>query len=241
MRLFMASEKKLRGLDISEEIFSKLLEQITNGTYQPGDKIPSENELRTLYGVSRNTIRAVLNKLNTLGIIETRRGDGSYVRHHGANIPLRMMTPNLVFAKHDLIDILEFRRGIEIEGVKLAAVRASEEDIATLKALMKSMKASTDDMRRFSELDTEMHIMFAKASKNEMFANMMEIVHTILTNDMKNLLVAQGADIDSVFYHESIISCIEHRKPTEAAFLIERHLTLIIERVQNQMSTIQNS
>lgn len=216
--------------DTTERIYNELLESITNGSFAPGAKMPSENELKDRYGVSRNTIRLVLKKLSAVGIVETRRGDGTYVRKAGANVSLNMMVPSLVFEKHDLMDILEFRKGIEIQAVKLAALRATDEDVGKLKTCLRRMKKHMFDMREFEIADADMHVQLAKASKNEMFGSMMEIIHSILTNEMKTLLVRQGKDIDSFFYHSQIIDCIENRKPEEAAFMMEKHLDLIIDR-----------
>lgn len=213
-----------------DRIYDELLHQIASGAYQPGTKLPSENELKDRYGTSRNTVRLALNRLNTLGILEIRRGDGSYVCKMGSNVSLRTMVPTILFEKHDLGDILEFRKGIEVQSARLAALRATEEDIRKLRICLKRMKKLLDNMREFADADTEMHIQIAKASKNEMFSSMMEIIQSILTDEMKGLLVSQGTDIDSYFYHESILACIENHKPEEAAFMMERHLDLVMER-----------
>lgn len=52
-----------------DRIYDELLHQIASGAYQPGTKLPSENELKDRYGTSRNTVRLALNRLNTLGIL----------------------------------------------------------------------------------------------------------------------------------------------------------------------------
>jgi len=213
-------------------VYNEVLESITNGTYKPGDRIPSENELKNFYNVSRNTVRLALNKLNTLSIIETKRGDGRFVRKIGANISLNMMMPTILFEKHDLIDILEFRKAVEVQAIKLAAVRSDDKDIKKLRKLLKRMKKMSYDMTKFWRVDTDMHIELAKISKNEMFSTMIEIIQDILTNEMKSLLIKQGTDIDSYFYHNLIIECIEKQKPNEAAYLMEKHLDLVIDRVK---------
>ena len=216
----------------SDRIFNGILEQINSGALTPGQRLPSENEMKESYGVSRNTIRLVLNKLCALGIVETRRGDGSYVRKAGANVSLNMMAPGLIFEKHDLVDILEFRKAVEVYAVRLAAQRAGPRDIAKMKACLKQMKKYLESMREFEMADTDMHIQIAKATKNEMFGSMMEIIRNVLTHEMKAMLVKQGKDIDSYFYHSAIVECIESRKPDEAAYMMEKHLNLIVERIK---------
>lgn len=217
--------------DANQKMYDELVMFITNGTYKEGDKIPSENELKEHYNLSRNSVRLVLNRLKTMGLIETRRGEGSYVRKPGANLSLQSQIPTLLYKKHDLLDLLEFRKGVEVEAVKLAAQRATEDDIKQMKSLLVEMKKNIMKMSEFAAVDEKMHVYFAKASKNEVFGSMVEIIQSILTGDMKELLVTQGMDIDSYFYHESILNCIQAKKPDEAAYMMEKHLQHVIERI----------
>lgn len=72
--------KPINKVNVSEQVFSQLKKAIVEGVWKPGDKIPSENELASSFGVSRMTVRQSLQKLIALGLIETKLGDGSYVR-----------------------------------------------------------------------------------------------------------------------------------------------------------------
>ena len=173
-----------------------------------------------------------LNRLRTMGMIETRRGDGSYVKKMGANLLLASEVPTLLYQKHDFIDILEFRKGVEIESVKIASKRRSDDDILQMKGALLQMKRNIMVMDKFFIADDQMHMLFAKATGNEMFTSMLEIIQSILTEDMKSFLLNQGTDIDSYFYHESILSCIENKKPEEAGFMMDRHLSAVIERIR---------
>ena len=219
--------------DVTSQIYSELLENIKNGTYPPGSRLPSENEMREMYGVSRNTIRLALNQLKTQGIVETRRGDGSYVRLGETDYFLQLATPILAQQEYGLLSILEFRRGIEVESARLAAERATPEDLRALQKCLRDMRMSRNDMAVFSKADAAMHAQLTAASHNELFVSIMAVLQRILTNDMEALLVHQGGDIDSYFYHEAIISCIENKKSEEAAFLMNKHLNAIIARIQS--------
>lgn len=219
--------------DVASQIYSDLLEHIKKGTYPPGSRLPSENEMREMYGVSRNTIRLAINRLKTQGIVETRRGDGSYVRLGETDYFLQMAVPVLAQQEYGLLSILEFRRGIEVESARLAAERATADDLRSLQKCLRDMRMSRNDMAVFSKADAAMHAQLTAASHNELFVSIMAVLQRILTNDMEALLVHQGSDIDSYFYHEAIISCIENKKPEEAAFLMNKHLNSIIARIQS--------
>ena len=60
-----------------------------------------------------------------------------------------------------------------------------------------------------------------------------DIIRTMLLPEFKNFLSAQGEDIDSMFYHTMILQCIRNHKPDEAAFFMDRHLELVINRMKN--------
>jgi len=68
------------GMKLYEQVVSHIQELIVKGVYQKGDMLPSENELTEMMGVSRITVRGALRLLNETGVIETRRGKGSFVR-----------------------------------------------------------------------------------------------------------------------------------------------------------------
>lgn len=222
------------GKDLASAVYSDLMEAVMNGTYPSGSRLPSENELKEKYGVSRNTVRLAISRLNTLGILETRRGDGTYVRRQGIDYMLRTATPIVALQTYDLMSILEFRKGLEVEAVRLAAERATPENLRQLHRCLQQMRQNKDNMVAFSNADAAMHKQLAAASHNELFISMLDVVQHILTNEMQMLLTHQGMDIDSLFYHETIICCIENRKPDEAAFLMSQHLDAVISRMQAQ-------
>ena len=73
--------KPIKRVNVGEQVLLQLKKMLIDGEWAPGSKIPSENELAELFEVSRITVRQALQKLNALGLIETRLGDGSYVRN----------------------------------------------------------------------------------------------------------------------------------------------------------------
>lgn len=87
-------------------------------------------------------------------------------------------------------------------------------------------------MRTFASRNTDFHLEIAKASHNMLYIKMMEIVSRMILPVMQDFLDAQGTDIDSTFYHGMVLQCVINHKPEEAAFFMQRHMALIIERVE---------
>ena len=121
--------KKASAVDL---ICNKMKEQISLGIWATDRKIPSENELAEAFGVNRLTVRLALQKLNTLGVLDTRVGEGTFVRpfnfsEHMHEISEFYITPKV------LDDISEYRKILEIECARLAMERATPEELEELR------------------------------------------------------------------------------------------------------------
>lgn len=137
----MEKIQKIRKTSAPDLVCEKIQEMISQGLWSYDQKIPSENELADSFGVNRLTVRIALQKLNTLGILDTRVGDGTYVRHfdfdqHIDNIAEFYMTPKL------LNDVYEFRMLIEVESVRLAIERYSLEELEQLREYAEQFEAA---------------------------------------------------------------------------------------------------
>ncbi|MCI6955814.1 MAG: FadR/GntR family transcriptional regulator [Candidatus Faecousia sp.] len=226
-------ENKRTNLNSSEKVYLQILDLIKNGEFKSGERLPTENELSKRFSSSRNTVRMALNRLRTMGIIDTIHGDGSYVRKVNSDVYLNVMIPALLYEQNDLFDILAFRRGIEVEAVILAAQNADAEDIENLNDICKRLDQVEEDPEKQWRLNTTLHMQMVRCSHSKLFVTMEEIVQSILTKEMQDFLIHQGEDIDSNYYHKMIISSIARHQPDEAGFLMSKHDKLIIDRVRD--------
>lgn len=224
------------AVSLVEQTYDSLLNMIIQKEFKPGDRLPSEMALCEMFEVSRNTLRAALNKLSVLGFTETKQGGGTYVKEVDSDVYLNFFVPALLTHNVNLLEIMQFRKGIEVEAARLAAEAATPEDIEMLKELLDNCKHHLEDMHDFADANTDFHKSIAKASGNKMFEKIMEIIRIMILPEMRNFLEDQGSDIDSTFYHEMVLRCIIDRKPEEAAFFMERHMKLIVERVKEYVS-----
>lgn len=175
-----------------EQVYNQLLKMIIRRELKPGDRLPSEMVLCDQMGVSRNTLRAALNKLDALGFTVSRQGGGTYVKEVDSDVYLNFFVPALLTHNVNLLEVMQFRKGIEVEAARLAAANATDEDIAELSELLEHCKENLDEMERFAQSNTDFHTAVAKASHNMMFKKMMEIIRMMILTEMQNFLVAQG-------------------------------------------------
>lgn len=160
----------LHRVSISEQLFSILKQKIASGEWKNGEKIPSENELAAQYGVSRMSVRSAFQRLTALGLLETKPGDGTFVREFSL-LHYFQEASDLIATSNNMDQIREFRRFFESDCVRLACLRRSEEDISALKAIWNRMQstAGTDNFDAFFEADMDFHGKICEMTRNELF------------------------------------------------------------------------
>ena len=219
--------------NVTEKTYTEVMSMLLSGKYEPGDKLASENELKDMFGVSRNTIRAVLNKLVVMGIVETRRGEGSFLKGFGTQMYINSFVPSFLLNEDDLIGLVEFRRGVETSSARLAALNATEEDIRDMGSYFDQITKEETSSHDFASLTSNFHVKIAIASKNELFVRLLELVLWIMTSKMENFLYYKPNVEDSSFYHYMVYQCIKQHKPDEAAYMMDCHIKHLVERVKD--------
>ncbi len=210
---------------ISEQIFEQMKQQILDGEWVCGEKLPSEAELGSIFGVSRVTIRQALQKLVVLGLVETRSGEGSYVKE--ADIGQQMKTallPGVYLQAQNTQAVLEFRSVIEVETAGLAARRATEKDIARLKEILKcQMDVNSRTVKSFADEDMEFHMTIARSTGNALIIATYEILWDVLNNTMNQMVHSLGFDV-GLPYHQKLIEAIEARDEHSAILTMKAHI-----------------
>ena len=129
----------VKRISISEQIFEQMNEQIISGELKPGDKLPSENELCKMYQVSRTSVRQALANLSSLDLIETRFGEGSFVKELNSGVMMTPLLSHTFLSDKSIIEVIELRQLIEPNAAQLACSKASEEDIERLSRIYLQM------------------------------------------------------------------------------------------------------
>ncbi|HEY1586847.1 MAG TPA: GntR family transcriptional regulator, partial [Polyangia bacterium] len=135
---------------VAEEIVQQLRGLILRGEYAVGDKLPPERKLAEELGVNRASLREAIKSLEHMGLVKTRQGDGTRVLDFMQTAGIELVShlipgdgmPNLDV----LTDVLEFRRWFGRESARLAAERATAEDVKKLEAMADQASEPALDM-----------------------------------------------------------------------------------------------
>ena len=175
----METKKKDDRKLLGSQIEDRILEYIKEKPLEVGDRLPNEFELAEMFEVGRSTIREAVKGLVTKGVLQVRRGAGTYVSSltPAEDDPLRLNAK-----LHDrfklALDLFDVRLILEPEIAAKAAVYATDEDIATLKRLCKETEelylADKDHMPK----DIEFHTWIARCSKNQVMESLIPIINS---------------------------------------------------------------
>lgn len=128
--------KPIRKVNVGEMVFNQLQDLLIRGEWKPGDRLPSENELAELFHVSRITVRQALQKLSAMGLIETRLGEGSFVRKVDASESMNALVSTLYLDNASSLQVFEFREILDTEAAGLAVERGTEAEIQELEIIL---------------------------------------------------------------------------------------------------------
>jgi GntR family transcriptional regulator, transcriptional repressor for pyruvate dehydrogenase complex len=213
----------IKKANISEQVFEQLKQQLIAGEWKSGDKIPSENELAVAFGVSRVTVRQALQKMTVLGLIETRLGEGSFVKEIKPGVYMNTLIPMAYLGEQSLLEVLEFRQAIEVKTAELAAKRATDEDIEGLEKIFDRMKKYKDDARRFSEADLDFHLKLAEMTDNSLIIETHNIIKDILSVAMQHIVEKLG-NTKGLYYHEMLLEATKERDYKKCGDIMAHHV-----------------
>jgi GntR family transcriptional repressor for pyruvate dehydrogenase complex len=193
-----------------------LLDYVLSGDIEHGAKIPSERQLAEALGVGRSAVREAIKSLNVLGLLDVRQGDGTYLRQSGSSLLLRVIEWGLLLDEPRVQDMIEARIELEIVVAGLAAIRATDEDVALLRQCLEAMKAAGDDVEAYVEAEIAFHLQVARTTRNEAFVNLVSSLSSLLRVWTGRVLRHAGETRTSASIHEPLVEAIAAGHPEQA-------------------------
>jgi len=219
--------KRLERTSVRLQVFEQMKQQIAGGHWAPGTKIPSETELSRIFGVSRISVREALQKMVALDLLETRHGEGTFVRRL-ADHRMSPLIPQMLLTRHDILDVLEYRRIVESGIVGLAVKRATAADLAELETLLQRMRKSKNDIPEHAAQDLEFHLALARMTRNPVILKITAVIKDLLTSSMVDIVRTMGVDL-GIHYHAAILAALKARDKVRAQALMTEHIAKTVQ------------
>ncbi|GGA51663.1 GntR family transcriptional regulator [Kroppenstedtia guangzhouensis] len=209
-----------------QSILLRIHEVIDEEGLKPGDRIPSERELVSRLQVGRSTVREALRALELLGIITTRRGQGTFLQPYRSHRLVELLAFYILRDETARDNLLEMRMLLETGAVRLAALRAREEDLHALEGIWSAMKKKVLAGEVPVEEDYEFHRRMVQSSHNHLLLRVWYPVIQYGQTVRENSLNRCGRPQQALQEHRDILDAIRERNPRVAERRLEAHLSV---------------
>ncbi|RZS90055.1 DNA-binding FadR family transcriptional regulator [Motilibacter rhizosphaerae] len=217
----------LQRAPLAEQAAAAVADGIRAGRWAVGDRLPGEAQLAEELGVGRSTVREAVRVLAGAGMVESRQGAGTYVRaaaRSGWGEALR---------RAEVVEVVEAREALEVEGARLAAERRTEEDLAALDAALAERAAAVGGpAEAYVDADLAFHRAVVAAAGNPLLLELVDLLRERVRTAMLDYLRLQGeADPPAEHdLHARIVERVRQGDAEGAARAARGHLVALARR-----------
>jgi GntR family transcriptional regulator, transcriptional repressor for pyruvate dehydrogenase complex len=206
-------------------VAKQLLQLLTEGNFSPGTRLPPERQLATSLGVGRSTLREALAALDVLGLVDVRPGSGTYLAADSSELLPQAIKWGLMLRQPRTRDLVEVREYLEVVTARLAAERATDDDIARLRETVDAMRAAGDDVDAFVKADLAFHFEAARIAANTVLQDILHSIQSLLTAWFDRTLRVPGTIDATLKEHEAVFEAVATRSPD----LAERRMKALMD------------
>jgi len=228
-----------RNEQLPARIASEIVRQITEGSFLPGQKLPTEHNLAQSFGVSRSVIREAIAQLRNEGLIETRQGVGAFVTSPDRRQAIRIEPETLADQDH-FRSLFQLRMALEIEAAGLAAVHHTAQDMQRLDEALVEMTGRKKWTDEGIAADLAFHRALAAATHNEYFPIVLGFVAERISQAIRTAraraVLEEIVEI-TITEHQAIRNAIAARDPLKAREVMRQHIVGAASRVNLKLET----
>ena len=224
-----------RGERLVDHVYGQLLEFIVEQNLHEGDRLPSEHELSRMTAVSRPIVREALTRLQADGLIESRRGAGSFLRQRPSPHHIEHLRPPAARAR---LDAFEVRIALEPAAARLAALHRAEGDLQIMRSALEALAAAHAAQEPGGAHDLRLHRTISQASRNPMFLVALDALDQQVDGVVvpSIAVIAEGAELRArrvEHEHLAILEAIEQADPDRAEAAMRLHMVSARSRALN--------
>jgi GntR family transcriptional repressor for pyruvate dehydrogenase complex len=223
--------KHVRKTKVYHEIVEQIKALIAAGRIKPGDRLPPERELAELFKASRNSVRDAIRVLEQMGMIDSRQGDGTYIRSVTADEVTAPLALCLLQSRTQMRELWEVRRVLEPPLAEAAAARITEEELDELETILDVQRRKVEIGLLALEEDAAFHYGIAQAAGNHVMLHVMDTLVDLLRQSRERSLQQGDRPVFSHAGHVRILAALRRRDPVAARTEMLHHLREVEERV----------
>src|SRR6202050_430616 len=225
--------KVVRPSLLYEQIVQQIEDSVLNGSLKPGDQLPAERDLAQRLGVSRTAVREAVKALREKGLVEAYFGRGTFITD-GTSQAVRQSLDLVakIGQPESSTHLAEMRAILEPEIAALAAVRAQEPELATMREAVAVMDRAGHDPDAYIEADLDFHLALAEAAANPIILSLIDSIVGLLREQRLRIFRVAGGPERGQVYHKRILDAVERHDSEKSREAMRAHLYQVLEDSQ---------
>ena len=222
--------KVIQTSRLYEQIVQQIEDSVLNGTLKEGDQLPAERELAQQFGVSRTAVREAIKALHEKGLVDAFPGRGTFITSGNSNSMRQSLDRILKSGQPDgAAHLVEIREILEPEIAALAAARADDQDLATMREAVSVMDNARHDVDAYIEADLDFHLALAEAAGNPFILSLIDSIVGLLREQRVRIFYVHDGPERGQVHHKRILDAMERRDPRGAREAMQAHLQQVRE------------
>lgn len=213
--------KKAPSLHVSVQ--ESLRAYIAENGLQPGAPLPPEGELAQQLGVSRNSVREGVKALESVGVLEMRRGVGAFVKAFSFEPLLANLTYGLGDVLDQIEDVIAVRRALELGMIDQTLERIGPDDIRELRATLETMRERAERGEAFPDADRQFHLLLFRCLDNAVLTRLIEVFWLAFYRASNFTVLANPDPMQTWRDHAAIVDAIEARDLAGVRARLDQH------------------
>ena len=209
--------KNIKHESVVDEIIEVFKQKLISGDLKPGQKLPSESELVEQLGVGRSALREAIKMLSALGVVDVRRGDGTYIVEEVSSESLNELVFQIILEAGINLELLGLRKLLQIGYCRLCAEKASAGDIKIIEKAANNFEnlVYRDDrnIEQLTQADLNFHYSIIDATKNLLVIRICRAVEEMFFGSIRNTVSNIVRQQEGSEGHRKILTAIKERNP----------------------------
>ena len=210
--------KSLKKESVVQSVINCLTDAMRSKELKPGDRIPPEPELASSLGVARSSVREAIKILTYLGVLESKRSEGTFVCDGFRESMIDPMVYGILLNQDSSENLMELRQMVEAGILRLAMRKYTEEEGQALEGILGKMRQIIDSgentVERFFQIDDEFHSMVSQMGKNPLADKINRVVRTLtyaMRRETVAIMIESGRGRELVEAHEKIMDVLKNQ------------------------------
>lgn len=221
--------EKINRISLQTYIMNSIEKHIEKNGLKAGDKLPAQAEMCEMLGVSRTSLREVLKALEARNVIAIVNGKGIYLK---GDVQLEISARiELKKTREDILQILEVRKMLEREIVKLVILRATDEELDKVQEVLDSLMAKFENKVNSSFEDKSFHMSLYRICHNRLLLELIESSFKVIDKIWENPAGLEKAYTSTIPYHKEMFGYIRQRKIKKAQAINDKALDIVIKEL----------